>query len=192
MMAVRAVGAARGDRRDVADPAHRHRRRAVCRCPVAELPVVVGAPALDAAARQERTAVDFASGGFGGAADPRYRHRGQAVHCDCPVSEFAVCVVAPAVDAAAREDGAGVVPAGADRSGGGDPGYRLRVLAVVVVVPVAEFAEFVEAPAGDAAAGEDGAAVVAPAAIPVASGITTATGVELSPAVPFPSWPYWL
>src|SRR4051795_12335745 len=64
------------------------------------------------------------------------------------VAELSVPVAAPALDDAAREQGAVVGVAGVDRGGGGDPGDRDRG-GRVGVRAVAQLAVIVEAPAFD-------------------------------------------
>ena len=156
-----------------AQAGHLARRVAlVVRAVVAEPPVGAVAPALDAAAVEDRTGVSPAgrdSNGAGAEVDGA-----EAGHLTCGVAPVVRAVVAepppgaapPALDAAAVEDRAGVSPACRDSDGAGveadgaQAGHLARGVALVVRAVVAEPPLVAAPPALDAAAVEDRAGVV--------------------------------
>src|ERR1019366_7377940 len=149
-------GAVHGDRRRAAQAGDRDGRRGVGRRAVAEFAVVVPAPALDGAAREQRTGRLSAPHGDrrrAAQAGDRDGRRGVGRRA---VAEFAVVVVAPALDGAAREQRTGRVGAHGDRrraaKAGDRDGRRRAVAPTSGRRAVAEFALLVVAPALDGAA----------------------------------------
>jgi len=108
-----------GDGADPArQPAHVYRSQALGGRAVAQLTVVVGSPALDPAARSQRTGVIITGGdGADPARQPAHGYRLGAVGGRA-VAQFTVPVVSPALDTAARGQRTGVIPTGGD---GADP-----------------------------------------------------------------------
>ena len=138
---------------------------------VAELSVVAAAPALDAAAVEDRAGV-LAAGCDGDGAGVEV-DGAQARHIACLIAPGGIAVVAkpprsavaPALDAAAVEDRAGVALAGRDGNGAGaevddaQARHIVRLVSLVVPAVVAEPPVGAAAPALDVAANEDHAGV---------------------------------
>jgi hypothetical protein len=105
------------------------------------------------------------------------------------VAELAVAVVAPALDAARRGDGAGVGAAGGDRRDAGRQAGDIDGRRAVCGGVVAELAVEVPAPTLDAAARREGAGVIGAGSGGLAPEVRpeTSTGIVLSKVVPSPS-----
>src|SRR5690349_2236214 len=87
---------------------------------VAELAVLVPAPAVGGTAGEQGAGVEKARGDRGGGRDPRHRDRGEPIKKGA-VAKLAADVPSPAVNVAAGEPGAGVVRCGEIRDAGKRP-----------------------------------------------------------------------
>ena len=99
---------------DLQKPRDGDRSGAVAEGAVSQLAVVVPAPAGEFACGQAGAGVRFADGYLPGVGDAAHRHRQRARDCSS-VSQLARAAGAPALDAAAAHNSAGVISTGADR-----------------------------------------------------------------------------
>ncbi len=180
---------ARGYRDGACDGRNRDRHGAIRRGAVAELAVVVVAPALNRAIAQQRAAVRLARGYRDGIGDARNRDGHEAIRRGA-VTELAVVAVAPALNRASAQQRAVVNLARGNRDGVGDARDRdghgairrgaVAELAVRCCRPSTEPCRRSAARSCDTRPAATAMALVMP---------ETVTGTELSVVVPLPSWP---
>src|SRR5258706_5837098 len=153
------IGSHRNGADAAGEPADVHGRVALDGRAVADLAVGVVAPALDAAAGGQGAGVEVAGcDGADAAGEPADVHGCETLGGGA-IAQPATAVVAPALDAAAGGQGAGVIHARCDRNHpAGQPGHVGGCGAVNGRV-IAELAVAVAAPALDPAAGGQGAGV---------------------------------